>query len=299
MCGDVPGQHCLLHAGCASGPKSLADLRSRPERRICAAPGAAQALRQNALFSLVDVRTCAGTFGAALAHSPIGAPPAPAAGARRTGISMGRFHLLPRDESFIPLFVQAAENVASGATVLFELMSSFEHVEQGTSRMEELEHIGDQLTHDISDTLNRAFVTPFDREDIAALAAALDDVLDDAEEAARRVATYRIQRPTQLGQDLSRVLHRQCRHIAEAMPLLDRPREGSKLRSHLVELHRLENEADVLLNQALGGLYTGVTEVPQLIAAIQWGDIYSLLERATDRAERVAVVLETVLVKRG
>jgi predicted phosphate transport protein (TIGR00153 family) len=189
--------------------------------------------------------------------------------------------------------------VADGAGVLFELMSSFEHVEQAASRMEELEHVGDQLTHDISDALNRAFVTPFDREDIAALAAALDDVIDDAEEAVRRIATYRIQRSTQLGQELSRVLHRQCRHIAEAMPLLDRPSEAAKLRGHLVELHRLENEADGLLNQALGGLYAGVTEVPQLIMAIQWGDIYSLLERATDRAEQVAVVLETVLVKRG
>jgi predicted phosphate transport protein (TIGR00153 family) len=212
---------------------------------------------------------------------------------------MAPFHLLPRDEAFIPLFVRAAENVAAGGAVLFELMSSFEHVEQAASRMEALEHTGDQLTHDISDALNRAFVTPFDREDIAALAAALDDVLDDAEEAARRLAAYRIERSTPLGVELSRVLHRQCQHIAEAMPLLDQPRQGPKLRGHIVELHRLENEADAFLNQALGGLYTGVREVPQLVAAIQWGDIYSLLERATDRAEQVAVVLETVLVKRG
>jgi hypothetical protein len=212
---------------------------------------------------------------------------------------MAPFHLLPRDEAFIPLFVRAAENVAAAGAVLFELMSSFEQVERAASRMEELEHTGDQLTHDISEALNRAFVTPFDREDIAALAAALDDVLDDAEEAARRVSTYRIERSTPLGVELSRVLHRQCQHIAAAVPLLDQPREAAKLRGHLVELHRLENEADAFLNQALGGLYTGVREVPQLIAAIQWGDIYSLLERATDRAEQVAVVLETVLVKRG
>lgn|SRR5690606_29005948 len=212
---------------------------------------------------------------------------------------MKRFHLLPRDEAFIPRFVQAAENVADAAAVLFDLMQTFEDVEQMASRMEELEHIGDQLTHDLSEALSRAFVTPFDREDIAALAGALDDVLDDAEEAARRVTTYRLQRSTPLARELSRLLLRQCRHVADAMPLLDRPAEAEALRGHLVELHRLENEADVLLNQALGGLYAGVTEVPQLIAAIQWGDIYSLLERATDRAEQVAVVLETVLVKRG
>jgi uncharacterized protein Yka (UPF0111/DUF47 family) len=66
-----------------------------------------------------------------------------------------------------------------------------------------------------------------------------------------------------------------------------------------VEVHRLENDADLLFNEALGGLYVGVQDVPQLIAAIQWGDVYALLERATDRAEQVAVVLERVLVKRG
>jgi len=212
---------------------------------------------------------------------------------------MGRFHLLPRDEAFIPLFVRAAENVAAGASVLFELMQRFEHVERAASRMEELEHIGDQLTHQISDAQSRAFVTPFDREDIGALAAALDDVIDDAEEAVRRLATYRIQSSTELGVALSRVLHEQCRHIAQALPLLDRASQSASLRGHLVELHRLENEADELLNQALGALYTGVQDVPQLIGAIQWGDIYSLLERATDRAEQVAVVLERVLVKRG
>jgi uncharacterized protein len=53
------------------------------------------------------------------------------------------------------------------------------------------------------------------------------------------------------------------------------------------------------LNRALGSLYAGVTEVPELIKAIQWGDIYGILERATDRAEKVAVVLETILVKHG
>jgi predicted phosphate transport protein (TIGR00153 family) len=209
------------------------------------------------------------------------------------------FHLLPQDERFIALFVRAANNVAAGAAGLLELMSSFDGVERAASHMEELEHLGDQLTHDISDALNRAFVTPFDREDIAALAAALDDVLDDAEEAARRLSTYRVQCSTPIALELSRVLHLQCQHIAEAMPLLDKPTQGATLKAHLVELHRLENQADDLLNQALGALYAGIEDVPRLVVAIQWGDIYGLLERATDRAEQVAVVLERVLVKRG
>jgi predicted phosphate transport protein (TIGR00153 family) len=212
---------------------------------------------------------------------------------------MARFHLLPRDERFIPRFVQAAENVAAGAEVLFELMSNFSQLERAATRMEELEHVGDRLTHDISEALNRAFVTPFDREDIAQLATALDDVLDDAEEAVIRLHTYQIDRPTELAAQLSRVLLQQCQHIDRAIRLLGELHETVTLREHLVELHRLENEADELLNRARGGLYAGVKEVPELIKAIQWGDIYGILERATDRAEKVAVVLETILVKHG
>ncbi len=212
---------------------------------------------------------------------------------------MSRFHLLPHDERFTPMFVQAAENVVSAAELLFELMSSFGELERAAARMEELEHVGDRLTHDISDVLNRAFVTPFDREDISELAAALDDVLDDAEEAVIRLHTYRIELPTELAQQFSVILREQCRHIEQAIRLLDELHDGAAMREHLVELHRLENEADELLNRALGSLYVGVTQVPELIKAIQWGDIYAVLERATDRAEKVAVVLETILVKHG
>lgn len=212
---------------------------------------------------------------------------------------MGRFHLLPRDERFTLLFVQAAENVASAAEVLFALMSSFDQIERAAAHMKELEHVGDRLTHDISDALNRAFVTPFDREDIAELASALDDVVDDAEEAAIRLHTYRIDEPTELAQQLCGILLQQCRHIDRAIRLLDDLHEGATMREHLVELHRLENEADEVLNRALGSLYAGVTDVPGVIKAIRWGDIYSILERATDRAEKVAAILETILVKHG
>jgi predicted phosphate transport protein (TIGR00153 family) len=210
---------------------------------------------------------------------------------------MAPFHLLPRDERFVALFQDAAKNVAEAAAALSALLNDLTHVETGARRIEELEHVGDRLTHQIFDALNRAFVTPFDRQDIAELASALDDVIDDAEEAARRLCTYRIERPSALAVQLTDVLLEQCHIIEQAIPLLDGLRDVARLQEHIIALHRLENDADELLNQALGGLYKGVREVPELIAAIQWGDIYSILERATDRAEAVAVVLETIVVK--
>lgn len=195
------------------------------------------------------------------------------------------------------MFGDSARNVAAGVAAVSELLANYTDVEAKVRRTKELEHVGDRLTHAIFDALNRAFVTPFDREDIARLAAALDDVLDQAEEAARRFHTYKIEQPTALARDFCRVLVEQCRVIEQAVPLLDGLREEKMLRQHIVELHRLENEADDLLDRSLASLYEGVESVPELVRAVQWSDIYNLLERATDRAEDVAVALDAIVVK--
>jgi predicted phosphate transport protein (TIGR00153 family) len=207
------------------------------------------------------------------------------------------FHLIPREQKFFDMFGASARNVAAGADALSELLSDYTSVEAKVGRIKELEHVGDQLTHALFDALNRAFVTPFDREDIARLAAALDDVIDQTEEAARRFHTYKIGKPTALTLEFCRVLVEQCRVIERAVPLLDGMREEQQLRRYIVELHRLENEADDLLDRALGSVYDGVEQVADLARAIQWSDIYKLLEQATDRAEDVAVALEAIVVK--
>lgn len=207
------------------------------------------------------------------------------------------FYLIPRDERFFGLFQQTASNLAAAVQALLELMHDYVDVASRVRRIKDLEHAGDQFTHAIFDALNRAFVTPFDREDIARLATALDNVLDDAEEAARRMHTFRIERPTPLAIELAEVLVEQCRIIEQAVPLLDGLRDPVRLRQHIVELHRLENHADDLMDRALEDLYVGVSTVPELVRAIHWGDIYNVLERATDRAEDVAVALETIVVK--
>ena len=138
------------------------------------------------------------------------------------------------------------------------------------------------------------FVTPLDREDIGALASALDDVVDFIEEAARRIRLYRITEATPLAKHFARIILEQCEQLSIAVPYLEARKFGAELEKAAVEVHRLENEADDLLADAVATLYDGVTEVPQLIHAIHWGDVYQLLEDATDRAEHVAVVLQNI-----
>ena len=205
---------------------------------------------------------------------------------------------LPRDEQFFGHFRDAAANAVDVAVALGEVVEQGDEVERKVRRLRDLEHRGDEITHRVFNALNSTFVTPLDREDIRDLAGHLDDFVDGVEEAARRLWLYRLAERTEPARLLARILREQADLLAVAVPLLERAgKEGPALLRHTVELHRLENEADDALNEALATLYDGVTEVPALVRAMRWGEIYGLLEDATDRAEDVANTLEGIVHK--
>lgn len=205
---------------------------------------------------------------------------------------------LPRDEQFFDHFRASAANAAEVATLLAEVVEDGDEVERKVRRLRDLEHRGDEITHQIFNALNSTFVTPLDREDIQGLAGVLDDFVDDLEEAGQRLWLYRLTGSAETSRLFARILREQAAIMAEAMPCLDNVgKQAAALRRHVVEIHRLENEADDVLTHALATLYDGVTEVPDLIRAIRWGELYGLLEDATDRAEDVANVLEGIILK--
>jgi predicted phosphate transport protein (TIGR00153 family) len=210
-----------------------------------------------------------------------------------------RFHLIPQGERFFEQFNAAAENNHDAARLLVELLAQPEEVERLARQLKDLEHHGDELTHRVFDALNRTFITPLDREDIGALASALDDVIDWIEEAARRIHLYRITEITPLARQFGDIIVQQAQDLAQSIPLVDTGKDQEQLHRMLLEIHGLENEADDLLANALATLYDGVTEVPQMIHAIHWGDIYQLLEDTTDKAEHVAVVLRSIIGKKS
>jgi hypothetical protein len=207
---------------------------------------------------------------------------------------------LPRDEQFFDHFRDAAVNAAEVTSLLARVIANGDDRERDVRRLRDLEHRGDEITHRIFSALNSTFVTPLDRDDIRAFAAVVDDLVDDAEEAGQRLSLYRLAGPSETAQLLARILHEQAESIARAVPLLsDVGKHGDELRGHVVEIHRLENEADDVLNRALATLYEGVVDIPTLISRMHWGELYGLLENATDRAEDVADVLEDIYLKHG
>ena len=212
---------------------------------------------------------------------------------------MLRLRLIPQEERFFDLFNRGAENNLEAARLLVDLLQHPEDIDRKARHLKDVEHRGDELTHQVFEALNRTFVTPLDREDIGALAAALDDVIDWIEETARRIRLYRISEITALAKQFGRIILDQTEQIAKAIPLLDSGKNAAELERSLHEIHRLENEGDDLLADAVATLYDDVTEVPQLIRAMRWGDVYQLLEDATDKCEHVATVMRNIVVKKA
>src|ERR1051326_7627494 len=131
--------------------------------------------------------------------------------------------LVPREEKFFDLLDEQVRHVVAGADALLVFYEKFDDPKAHRNRIKEIEHKGDEATHPIHEALNVAFITPIDREDIAALAASLDDVLDEAYHAAERTILYEIDKPTPALVELARSLAQQTHPLKGAMDVLRDP----------------------------------------------------------------------------
>jgi uncharacterized protein len=200
--------------------------------------------------------------------------------------------IAPRDREFFDLFEEAAGNIARAADLLDRMLRAYP--DRGGDLARDIlicEQEGDRITHDIIRRLNETFVTPIDREDIYELASALDDIVDFTEEVADYLGLYKIEAPMEQAQRLAHVLLECTRQVAEAMPRL----RGFKDISHYtVEINRLENDGDRITREAVASLFDNGID-PMVV--IRWKDIYERLEAAIDSTERVANILEGIVIK--
>ena len=205
------------------------------------------------------------------------------------------FSFLPREDRFFFLLHQSTMNIQKVALRLKDLMENFENVPAKVREIKELEEFGDQIIHDITQSLHLTFVTPIDREDIMALAGRLDDVIDAIDEAAQYTLEYKIEETTEYARHLSTIIVSCADELERAVGLLST--RTSKLKEILpmsVEINRLENEADRVASRAMGDLFSNGCDVMQIL---KWRDIYNDMEEATDRAEDAANVLEGIVLK--
>lgn len=204
------------------------------------------------------------------------------------------FGLIPKDEKFFAMFKEMTKNIIEGARLLKEMMDNFEDPAASQRMIKDVEHKGDSLTHEIIKKLNKSFVTPLDREDIYALSAALDDILDLIDASAQRFVMYNVEKPTPEAKELAFLILQSCQAVEKAVSHL-----GDKFEhiyEHCVEVNALENEADRVCREAISRLFDEEKDPIQLL---KWKEIYETLEKATDKCEDAANILESVVVKNG
>ena len=204
-----------------------------------------------------------------------------------------RLSFFPRDEQFFDLFNQMADEIRAAADLLEQMLAADPPDHSKADLIKDAEHRCDALTHDAIQRLHRTFVTPFDREDLYALASSLDNVMDAIDHAATLVRLYKIQKVRPGARELAHTVSLSSDRLHSALESLAAKKP---VQPHAVEINRLENEADRAYQVAIQTLFDTETD-PILI--MKWKELFDMLEQITDACEDVANVIEGVVVKHG
>jgi predicted phosphate transport protein (TIGR00153 family) len=197
----------------------------------------------------------------------------------------------PKERGFFDLFDEAGANILRATELLERMLQQWPDHGELARDVVVCEQEGDRITHDIVQRLNSTFVTPIDREDIYALASALDDIVDFTEEVADFLGLYRIEAPMEQAQEMAKILHEAARQLNGAIPRL---RSFGDIRHYTIEVNRLENDGDRVLREALASLFERGID-PMMV--IRWKDIFERLEDAIDSTETAANILEGIVIK--
>jgi uncharacterized protein len=201
-------------------------------------------------------------------------------------------NLLPRNERFFHLLQQHMGIVCQSSQLLISgLRAGYGGMCRISKQMEALERNGDEVIHQVFRTLQTTFITPFDPEDIQTLATTLDNVLDKIEEATFRISCYHVDPIPDEAVQLGVMIDNSTQALSRALKALE---DRNPVWDHVIEVNRLENEADAVERTVLADLFTNGTDA---LTLIKLKEVYEILEETTDLCEDVADVIRNVAVK--
>ncbi len=210
-----------------------------------------------------------------------------------TGGPSVKLKISQRADEFFDLFAQSASNLRTAAELLQDLIEDYSDVEAKARRVQDREHEGDEITHSIVGRLNTTFITPMDREDIYALASALDDVLDAIDAVADLFVLHRIEAPLPEMKAQVDVLLRAAQQTEAALREFPHMRR-ERLEPYWIEINRLENEGDRIYRRAVADLFSGDYKAMDVL---KWKDVIDNLEEGVDGLEDVANIIESTVLK--
>lgn len=204
------------------------------------------------------------------------------------------FSLIPKEQKFFEMFERAAKNAVETARTYKDLVQNYSFDHPNIQKIRDLEHEGDIITHEVIDSLNRTFITPFDREDIHALSSDIDNIVDAIQAVSDRMHMYHISRKDPYICRLAEILEKSILEVQKAVREMADPKNTRRVLDFCIEINRLENDGDAALTEAIENLFKGS---PDPLEVIKWKEVYEITEAAIDRCEDVANTIESIVVK--
>jgi predicted phosphate transport protein (TIGR00153 family) len=200
---------------------------------------------------------------------------------------------MPRDDTFFVLFERSAATMVEAAEALQAFWSGGPIDEESFKVLDDIEHQGDAITHEVVARIGRTFITPLDRDDIHRLIHTLDNVIDAAESAGEIALLCKVTDVQPYAQEMTRVLVGITKEVAALVPSL---RHANAHQQHVVRAHQLENEGDRLWARAFASLFEGDLDP---LDVIRWKEIYQVIEEAIDASEDAAQIIEEIIYKQA
>jgi len=203
------------------------------------------------------------------------------------------FTFLPAEVKFYDYFEKQSSNLVDGARLLKNLVDDFQNIEEQVGQINEVEHKGDFIVHEVTELLPRTLITPIDSEDIMRLVSALDDALDAIQAAAQRMAIYQVTDVRKPARRLAALILESAQELDAAIKGLRDKREYPQIRQRIVQINTLENNGDRVLYDGLTSL---VAHREDMFEFMRWKEIYELLEATTDRIEDAGDIILRVTI---
>lgn len=204
------------------------------------------------------------------------------------------FNLSPKEEKFFVYFDEFGKIICQATEMLNNFINDLENSEIKYRGIEEIEHRGDKLLHDIMEALNKTYMTPFDREDIYAIANGLDNIVDFVDATASRFVMFNVTEANDHSKILANKIAQSGKEVITLMKELRNMKNNKKLSASIIEINKLEDLGDSDFRVAVRSLFT--SDVPE-IEVIKWREIYEFLEQILDACEDIADMVEGVAMK--
>jgi predicted phosphate transport protein (TIGR00153 family) len=202
---------------------------------------------------------------------------------------------LPKEAGFFDFFEQHSRLSIAVCRQLDAIALNPSELAVRYSRIKEIEHEADDITHKCIDALHRTFITPIDRGDIYQLIRRLDDIVDSIDATASRMTLYEMTEMRPELKQFTEILIKATTELERSVVgLRHLNRDGPAIQKSCIAISDAENEADRILRSALARLFK---EEPDPVLIIQWKEIFERLEKAVDRCEDVANIVEGVVIE--